>query len=222
MRVAIFDIDGTLVRGSSERMFWRYLARHGAQGPRQVFAYLLFLLRYLPTGGIHTLKKNKAYLCGLSVERVDALAGQFVAEKLVTRLYDPAVARVRAHLQRGDLVVLMSGTVEHVARALAATLGVQQVCATVCSQRDGKFLAQPPEVHPFGAAKLTLAKQIVRALGTNLERVTAYADSGPDLALLTGVGEAVAVRPDAKLLAFAQNSGWEILGERAGARRLVS
>jgi FMN phosphatase YigB (HAD superfamily) len=64
MKLAIFDIDGTLVRGSSERLFWRYLAARGRQGPKQVFSYLLFLLRYLPTGGIHTIKKNKAYLCG--------------------------------------------------------------------------------------------------------------------------------------------------------------
>ena len=48
MTLAIFDIDGTLVEGSTERRFWRYLLKRGHQGPRQVLAYLLFWLRYFP------------------------------------------------------------------------------------------------------------------------------------------------------------------------------
>ena len=48
MKLAIFDIDGTLVEGSTERRFWRYLLKRGHQGPRQVVAYLTFWLRYLP------------------------------------------------------------------------------------------------------------------------------------------------------------------------------
>ena len=62
MTLAIFDIDGTLVEGSTERRFWRYLLKRGHQGPRQVLAYLLFWLRYLPVYGRRTSKKNKAYL----------------------------------------------------------------------------------------------------------------------------------------------------------------
>ena len=104
MRLAIFDVDGTLVRGSSERLFWRYLAARGRQGPRQIAAYLLFLVRYLPTGGIHTLKKNKAYLCGLERADVAALAAEFVATRLVPRLRERGRATApsaRAARRRG-------------------------------------------------------------------------------------------------------------------------
>jgi HAD superfamily hydrolase (TIGR01490 family) len=222
MRLAIFDIDGTLVRGSSERMFWRYLASHGKQGPRQIFSYLAFLVRYLPTGGIHTLKKNKAYLCGLTSREVDALGAAFVEERLMHSLYEPAVARVRAHLNAGDLVVLMSGTIESIARPLAAKLGVQQVCATLCSQRHGIFLAQPPEIHPFAAAKLNLARQIAKALGTDLNRVVAYGDSRQDVFLLAAAGTAVAVRPDGALRRFAEQRGWEIIDADGADSRIAS
>src|SRR5690606_28248439 len=109
MKIAIFDIDGTLVTGSSERAFWRSLLLRGKQGPRQVLAFLLFMARYLPIGGIHTPRKNKAYLSGLRVDEVEALAREFVAERLVHRLYEPVVQRLKQHQNRGDLVVLMSG-----------------------------------------------------------------------------------------------------------------
>lgn len=215
MKLAIFDIDGTLIRGGSERMFWRYLLRHGKQGPRQLLAFALFMIRYLPIGGIHTPRKNKAYLCGLRVDEVDALARDFVAEKLVHRLYEPAVQRLKQHLNRGDVVVLMSGTLHPIARALADTLGVAYVCATLTSQRNGVFLAQPPEVHPYDAAKLNLVARLASELSFELRHVTAYGDSKRDLFLLSAVGEPVAVQPDPELLAVAMERNWEIIQDAA-------
>ncbi len=210
-KLAIFDIDGTLIRGSSERQFWRFLARRGRQGPSQILAYLLFLVRYLPTGGIHTLRKNKAYLSGLHSVDVEALAREFVLTRLVSRLYHPAVQRLEQHLLRGDMVVLLSGTLDPIARALAGHLGVRLVCATLCSERHGRYLAQPPETHPFGAAKLGLARQLAEQLGADLEHASAYGDSAHDLFLLEAVGEPVAVSPDRRLLDTALARDWEII-----------
>jgi HAD superfamily hydrolase (TIGR01490 family) len=221
MKLAIFDIDGTLVRGSSERLFWLYLAARGRQGPRQIFAYLLFLLRYLPTGGIHTIKKNKAYLCGLAPAEVATFAADFVATRLEKRLYEPAVARLKQHQQRGDTVVLLSGTLDPNARALADRLGVRHVCATVCAERNGQYLAQPPETHPFGAAKLTLARQLAAQLGAQLKHASAYGDSHQDVFLLQAVREPVAVLPDARLLETALTFDWEVItsGDERSALR---
>jgi HAD superfamily hydrolase (TIGR01490 family) len=220
MRLAIFDLDGTLVRGSSERLFWRYLVARNAQGPRQIAAYLLFLLRYLPTGGIHTLKKNKAYLCGLRRADVDALAEDFVATRLVQRLRDAVVQRLRQHVLRGDAVVLLTGTIEPIAQALARRLGVRYVCATLCSERHGRYLAQPPETHPFGAAKLGLARQLAAQIGCELKGAAAYGDSRHDLFLLEAVSEPVAVSPDAALSRVALARDWEIIADRDAQRAL--
>jgi HAD superfamily hydrolase (TIGR01490 family) len=220
MKLVIFDIDGTLVRGRSERAFWRYLAARGRQGPRQIVAYLLFLVRYLPTGGVHTVKKNKAYLCGLDTATVQALARDFVHTKLLKRLYEPAVQRLKQHLHRGDSVVLMSGTLEPIARALADYLGVRHICATLCSERHGRYLAQPPETHPFGAAKLSLAKQLAAQLELDLHQASAYGDSGQDLFLLEAVGEPVAVSPDRALSGAAIANDWEIIADGEPVRAL--
>jgi HAD superfamily hydrolase (TIGR01490 family) len=211
MKLAIFDIDGTLVRGSSERLFWRYLFMRGRQGPRQILAYLLFLVRYLPTGGTVTMKKNKAYLCGLRADEVAALARDFVQTRLRRRLFGPAVQRLEQHLRRGDTVVLLSGTLEPIARALADELRVRHVCATLCSERHGVYLAQPPETHPYGAAKLNLARQFAKQINASLTQATAYGDSAQDLFLLEAVGEPVAVSPDRQLLYTALTNDWEII-----------
>lgn len=215
MKLAIFDIDGTLVTGGSERAFWRYLLMRGKQGPRQIGAFLLFMARYLPTGGIHTPRKNKSYLSGLSAEEVEALAKEFVAEKLLQSLYEPVVQRLEQHQHRGDFVVLMSGTLYPIARALADHLGVEYVCATLLSQRNGMYLAQPPEMHPYDAAKLNIVVRLARELGFDMKDIAAYGDSRRDLFLLSAVGEPVAVRPDATLLRVALERDWEVISERS-------
>src|SRR5690606_6944934 len=155
------------------------------------------------------------YLTGLETTEVAALAREFVSSELVLRLYTPAVARLKQHLQNGHTVDLLSGTLDLVARALAEHLGVRHVCATLCSQRRGRYLAQPPEVHPFGAAKLALATQIAFELGFDLRQASAYGDSSQDLDLLEAVGTAVAVCPDRALYARALEKDWEILGATA-------
>lgn len=214
MKLAIFDIDGTLVEGSTERRFWRYLLKRGHQGPRQVLAYLLFWPRYLPVYRNQTAKKNKAYLYKLETARVRALAERFVAEEILPRLYEPAVQRLQTHLRRGDTVVLLSGTLEPIARAIAAALSVEHVRATICRERDGRYLAAPPEVHPFGAAKLEIAAQFAAEIGADLGQASAYGDSKHDLSLLEAVGDPVAVLPDRPLLATARGNRWHIIRSR--------
>jgi phosphoserine phosphatase len=197
MTLAIFDIDGTLVEGSTERRFWRYLLKRGHQGPRQVVAYLAFWLRYLPVFRGLTAKKNKAYLYKLKTERVQALAERFVAEEILPRLYAPALHPL-----------------EPVAKALARALSVQHVRATVCRERAGRYLAGPPLVHPFGAAKLEIAAQFAAEIGASLHEASAYGDSEHDLALLQAVRDPVAVLPDAPLLEKALGNRWHIIRSR--------
>jgi HAD superfamily hydrolase (TIGR01490 family) len=211
MTLVIFDIDGTLIRGSTERRFWRYLFARRRQGARQILAGAWFLLRFLPRYGVHVAKKNKAYLVGLGTADVAALAADFVASEAVPRLYEPAVQRLQQHLRAGDTVALLSGTLEPIARALAEHLGVQHVRATVCAERDGRYLGQPPVLHPFGAEKVGLAAELAARLGADLRLATAYADSEHDLELLEAVGSSVAVRPDRRLLRAARANAWDVM-----------
>lgn len=213
MSLAIFDIDGTLVPGSSERMFYRYLLGRGLQGPRQVGAYLWFWARYFRRYGLLTHKKNKAYLAGLAVEEVAACAGGFVSERLARELLPGVVSRLAAHRARGDVVLLMSGTLECIAQPLAARLGADAVRATICAESAGRYLAEPPTRHPFGEAKARLARDFAAERGLALAEATAYADSSDDLRLLKAVGRAVAVRPDRGLLRAARKRGWPIISQ---------
>ncbi len=219
MRLAIFDVDGTLVRGSSERLFWRYLVARGRQGPRQIAAYLLFLVRYLPTGGIHTLKKNKAYLCGLERADVAALAEEFVATRLVPRFNGAVVQRLRQHVLRGDAVVLLTGTIDPIARALAAAArralrlrdALQRARRPLPRATSGDAPVRRREARPCRGSSR-------RRSAASSRHAAAYGDSHHDLFLLEAVSEPVAVSPDAGLSRVALERDWEIISQ-GDARR---
>lgn len=213
MRLVLFDIDGTLVpRRGSEPRFASYLWRRGDLGPRQIGAYAGYLVRYLPRFGRAVLQKNKAYLSGLRVADVGGRAETFVADELQPALHPPAVARLRAHVEAGDHVVLLSGTPDFIAAPLARLLGARGSYGALCATAGGRFLAAPPVRHPYGPSKIEAAREIAAETGLPLADAVAYGDSINDAPLFRAIGSAVVVMPDRRLRAAAAGEGWELLG----------
>ena len=218
MRLVIFDIDGTLVPGaSSEMRFARYLWQVGALGPRQLLAFAGFALRYLPRFGKHVMQKNKAYLSGHEYGHIVELARRFVADVLVPVLHAPAVERLKAHQAAGDTVVLLSGTPQFLADALGEALDIELCIGAACCTENGRFTPAPPRRHPYGPTKIDAAETLASRAGLPLADAVAFGDSINDAYLFRMVGRAVAVAPDRKLSAEADNAGWEVLDPGAKA-----
>jgi HAD superfamily phosphoserine phosphatase-like hydrolase len=213
MRLAVFDIDGTLVTGpSTEKRFFLHLLRSGKIGPRQVLAFLWFLCRWTPRFGRHVFKKNKAYLAWLRVEDLERLAAEWAGSALQCAWFEPCVERLRRHQQQGDVVVLLSGTPDFVAAAIAAKLGVDRAIGTHCAVRDKRFQHYPPASHPFTGRKAEIVAALAHEAGIAPADIVAYGDSIYDLPVFQAVGTAIAVRPDEELAALAESAGWETIG----------
>lgn len=220
MRLALFDVDGTLLPNPSgeSRLFWHLVSR-GCLGPRQFGSALGFMWRHLRSDR-HALKRNKAYLAGVSVAEIDALAARFVAAAFVPRLRQAVVERLEVHRRAGDVLALLTGMPDLLAAPLAAALKVTIVRATRCATSAAVFAARPPLRHPFGADKLRLAAELAAELGLDFAACTAYADSIHDLALLEKVGCTLAVHPDAALERLARARSWEILDADTSWRQI--
>lgn len=215
MALAVFDIDGTLVRGAStEKRLVAMLLRRGWLKPPQLLAFLRFGVARAREYGRHTIKKNKAYLAGLRCADVEALVSHWVRQCAPGWWYPPCVARLRQHQAAGDEVALLSGTPQFVAEALALELGVTRAIGARCAAGDGRYLPWPLLMHPFGPDKVRQIEMLCAEYSTRARDVHAYADSVYDLPVLRFAGHPVAVRPDAGLRAAAEAANWEILGRR--------
>lgn len=211
MPCVFVDVDGTLIAASSERRFFAHLLLTRRVGPPQMAAWLRVAARSFPE-----LRRNKAYLAGLSRAEIAATAEQFVAGSLAAKLRAPLLRRIERHKRNRETVVLMTGTIEEIARPIARRVGADAVVATVCASAGGLFTAAEPLVHPFAAAKAMLAADFARDAGCELGACAAYGDSRYDIPLLQRVGRPVAVEPDAALARAAQRAGWEIMASDRG------
>jgi HAD superfamily hydrolase (TIGR01490 family) len=213
MPLVFFDLDGTLIKGpSSEKRFFFFLLRGANVGWRQLAAFLYFGLIWYPR--LHTVvwKKNKAYLSGLKKETVGLIAEQFVTESLLPDLRNDVRRRLEDHQERGDIVVLLTGAPDIIATPIADYLNISHVVSTVCDIAKGYFTSNPPQIHPFGIAKLEIARQMCSKFNTTLDCCWAYADSVGDSDLMSAVSFPVAVYPDRRLRKIAERGGWGIIG----------
>ena len=209
MRLAIFDVDGTLVSGrSTEKRFMAWLLRRGHIGPYQVLSAAWFVVRWFPRFGRHVFRKNKAYLNGLPATLVADEARRFV-ESLPDALWiGQALAELRQHRENGDTVLLLSGTLQPIAESLGRRFGANGSVGTECRLNRGRFTAAPPLQHPFYEEKADLLPSICETYRIAAGEIYAYADSGFDIPLLRKVGHPVAVCPDRTLAGWAEaNNG---------------
>ncbi|MCY4254545.1 MAG: HAD-IB family phosphatase [Gammaproteobacteria bacterium] len=216
-RLALFDIDGTLVRApSTEKRFALWLLLRGRIGLARLLAYAVFSLRYLPQYGLGVFAKNKSLLWRRTAASARSLAGAWASRHLRKALFAPCFKRLQAHLERGDIVVLLSGAPQFLAEAVAEELQVSTVLGTRCAERNGRFCLAPPALHRVGEEKLAAARALARQLGTRLSSASAYGNAISDLPLLAACGCPVAVNPDSKLAAEARRQGWRVMGAQAG------
>jgi HAD superfamily hydrolase (TIGR01490 family) len=212
MRLAIFDVDGTLVSGrSTEKRFIAWLLRRGHIGPFQMLSAAWFVVRWFPRFGRHVFRKNKAYLNGLSVTLVASEAREFVQSVPDADWIEPALTELRLHRTNGDIVVLLSGTLQPIVESLCGRFGADGFLGTECRVDRGVFTASPPVQHPFYEEKADMLPSICETYRIAAGEVYAYADSRFDIPFLRQVGHPVAVCPDRKLAEWARSNNSRIL-----------
>ena len=212
MRLAIFDVDGTLVSGrSTEKRFIAWLLRRGHLGPLQLLSAAWFVVRWFPQFGRHVFRKNKAYLNGLPVILVADEARHFVASVPDSEWIAPACAELERHKDCGDRVLLLSGTLQPIVDSLCDRFGVDGALGTECRVEEGRFTASPPAQHPFYDEKADMLASICETYRIAASEVCAYADSRFDLPFLSKVGHPIAVCPDRKLGEWARSNNYRIL-----------
>ena len=145
MNLAIFDIDGTLVEGSTERRFWRYLLKRGHQGPRQVVAYLLFLLRYWPVYRRPYRQEEQGVSRG---PRDGSSAALWLRASSPRRFFRVSMRQpysgCRATCGAATPWCCCPERSSPSRGRSPQRLAVEHVRATICCERDGRYLAAPP------------------------------------------------------------------------------
>ena len=211
-RLALVDVDGTLLPASSERLFLgRALAnRILPAGGLFSFAagYVLHPVRTV-TGGCGW---NRRYLEGAKAERVASAAMDFSRGFLVPSMRTGILSIIHGLASEGFGVVLVSASLAWLVIPLAGPAGASAVFASEPVERDGRLTGTLSGRRPYGKAKLELAEAVAGSAGTSLNQCAALGDAWSDRFLLSACGRPVAVHPGRRLRALALSKGWRIAG----------
>jgi HAD superfamily hydrolase (TIGR01490 family) len=220
MRLALFDLDNTLLSGDSDYEWGQFLVDHGVlhretyeaqnrayydqyvAGRLDIHEYLAFALRPLAEHAPEDLERWR---------------GEFMRLRIEPMITPSARALVGTHQAAGDLCAIITATNSFVTAPIARAFGVQELIATEPETRAGRFTGRVAGTPCFREGKLVRLEQWLSRLGHRLADFTEsifYSDSHNDLPLLERVSRPVAVDPDEALAAAAALRGWAVISLR--------
>jgi len=221
---AFFDLDRTLMEGSSAFQFGRAAYKAGLMSRRQLmadgWANLMFRLRGASDESSHELRKRiSESLEGTRVRDMERL-GVDVLAGVLPRLYPQVLEIAYRHQDDGVRVYIVTAASQELASMLAGVLAFDGAIGSQFSEVvDGVYTGTPSQPFVYGREKATAIEQLARREGIDLASSYAYSDSASDLPMLRLVGHPVAVNPDSELAKAARQERWEVLRfDRLGRR----
>ena len=212
---AFFDLDRTLMEGSSAFQFGRAAYRNGLVNRRvllrDAYENVLFRLRGSTDAGTDALRARIGeLLTGVRVRDLQRLAPDVLAGVL-PRLYPKMLAIAYEHQDAGRPIVICTAASQEMAELLAVVLTFDGAVGSRSEIVDGSYTGRPGGPFTYREGKAEAVRQLAEAEGIDLSHSWAYSDSESDLPLLRSVGHPVAVNPDGTLARVAREEGWEIL-----------
>ena len=212
-RLAVFDLDRTLIPGASIVPFVRELAARRLVSRRNVVHAGLEQVIYRRRGTTDTQverARNRALAVVAGMHREPLLsAADAVADGLAASVRPAARFLLDHHVAAGDFCVLLSASPQELVERVGRLLGMHRSLGSRVTVVDGRYTGRLARPLCYGSGKVDALRL---ALGdADLQHAFAYADSVSDLALLRLCGHPVAVNPDRTLRRVAHRQGWPIL-----------
>lgn len=213
---AFFDLDRTVIPGSSLLLVVLPLARRGRIRPgkaaRAILAQLTFRLRGQTARSAEIARSEfLRFGAGWSVADAHDTFAELVVPAVVRRVRPLIATRFEQHRRRDEPVYLVSSAPQQLVDLVAERLGLAGAAGTVAEAHNEVFTGGLARPFCHGEEKAHRLRELAETHGLALERSWAYADSLSDLPMLKAVGNPVVVAPDRSLAGVAAREGWKVL-----------
>ena len=217
VKLAIFDLDNTLLAGDSDHLWGEFLIEQGLvngeyyqrendrfyeeykAGTLDIFEFLAFSLKPLSEHDTDYLKQ---------------LHQQFLQQKIRPIMLPEAFSLISKHKKQGDTPVIITATNRFVTEPIAKAFGVEHIIATEPEFTGDRYTGKVAGTPCFQHGKVERLNQWLQQQGETLEDSWFYSDSHNDIPLLSLVSHPVAVDPDVTLEQHARDNGWDIISLR--------
>lgn len=214
MRLALFDLDNTLLGGDSDHAWGDYLCERGildgiAYKARNDAFYQDYLAGRLNIQDY--LNFSLEILGRTEMAQLDQWHREFMRDCVEPIVLAKGEALLAKHRAAGDTLLIITATNRFVTAPIATRLGVDILLATECEMADGRYTGRTTDVPCYKEGKVTRLNRWLAENAMSLDDSCFYSDSINDLPLLESVHEPVCVDPDPRLAAVARARGWRVL-----------
>jgi HAD superfamily hydrolase (TIGR01490 family) len=220
MKLALFDLDNTLLAGDSDFEWAQFLIEQRVLDREVYEARNVEFYEQYKAGTLDIHEFLDFQLKPLSRHprsQLDVWHSEFMEKRILPRIAPGARELINRHLLGDDLCIIITATNRFVTAPIARALGISNLIATEPEHKDGEFTGQVSGVPCFREGKITrLESWLDEHNLTWLSFLESwfYSDSLNDLPLLKKVTNPVAVDPDATLKGYAEKNAWPIISLR--------
>lgn len=217
-KLALFDLDNTLIPFDSDHAFGQYVAELGWVDPEEHRQRNEAFYEQYKAGTLDLpayLRFALSPLVGRPPEELTQAHAGFMREVVLPRIHAEAHKLVDRHRNAGDLCCIVTATNTFVTRPIAEVFGVTNLIG-VELERDnsGRFTGNWVGMPSFREGKIARTEQWLADQGLrwgDFDQIWFYSDSINDKPLLEHATHPVVVHPDPKLAAIASERGWPTL-----------
>lgn len=202
---AFFDVDGTIFRNSLLIEHFKMLIKFG------FFEETSFV------GGVKNKFENWekrrgsyddyldevvesyiSYMQNISCEDIDYVATR-VIERKSEKIYTYSRHKIKEHIEKGDLVIIISGSPSFLVEKMAKKLGAHDYIGTIYHKDKNGYYNGKLEPMWDSESKIHAINDFVKKYDIDLEKSYAYGDTTGDYGMFTKVGFPVAINPAKRL-----------------------
>ena len=216
MKLALFDLDNTLLACDSDYEWAQYLIHIGILDRAEHEARNDEFFEQYKAGTLDIyefLEFQLAPLARYPRTQLDQWHEEFMRTRILPSITSAALAMLASHRDAGHECMIITATNAFVTAPIAREFGVPTLIATEIEESDGRFTGRPRGLPSFREGKVRRLEEWLAARGgwPAVSESWFYSDSANDLPLLDRVDHPVAVDPDARLLAIAKERDWPLL-----------
>ncbi|CND91137.1 HAD family hydrolase [Yersinia kristensenii] len=213
MDLALFDLDETLISDDSSGLWLRWLVDEGL-APPELAEQEQYLMKQYYQGNLSMscyMESTLSPLVGKHTVEVAGWVERFIARDILPRIYPQARKLLAWHRDRGDYIVIISATGEHLVNPIAQCFSANAALAIGVAVEDNRYTGKTYGTLTYREGKVERLKQwLAESPQLDFQRTYGYSDSINDKPLLEYVDRAAVINPGTELVDLAILHDWDI------------
>lgn len=211
MKLALFDLDHTLLNTDSDHAWGEFLVHEGLVDPIRHRAMNDKFYEDYKAGQLDPIAYNEfvfEFLTQHDQLYLAELHERFMQKVIRPQMRPKGFDAIEKHRQAGHTLVGITATSDFITAPIFREFGIDDIIATNAEIVDKHYTGKVINTPCYQQGKLIRLDQWLA--GRQVVESWAYSDSINDRFLLEYADHAIAVNPDERLATLAQEQAWEI------------